>query len=637
MQHSGYVDSVPKYRELFDTKFEMAFNRFSSVNIKNLFQEGENYLLDYDCLVIGTNATSDGNVYKVLQAAKNKELLHSYIQAGKGLLICSQKKLIADCVVDDYNVRKTNFLPDDYEYNVISRPREESSSDGTVEKVKDEYNDTQSVILNIPYVITDEVVKNHCETNDFQKHYYRDFINPKNESSYFPLLVDANHGERNMLMVASPRNNEHIVISTMALDWAGHYELLENILRYLISGIPNLAFMSKKIEDDDIIKSLVAEAQYSKISYEIYNGISEVEESQTRQYHSIFVFSSMYTEDEVTCFWDTIKPAPEYGKVFHFRQIKGKYDDEIVVVCYSKSKQIDAQRREVLTWLASLYDNKLWDNSFWKTYDVILTFTMLNTSIAPYIKGVFDDIQSHYKDGSYDGVLAPTCGLLEILKIISSNEEYLCQAPASKTMLNYTVNWLTKKFEKTSNYNKKFILRAFYKSDLMCELKKFFANDDEAFKSELHRIVTEDTVSIQDKSEVDLILDIETSLIYQKYSSRDSQKIKKKIKDCVDVILSTQQQNGRWDNNLGKTSRILLFLLEFRSELSQITNISKSLDLGVKALRKSYLQNNWDENIVSTSVAIRVLSLCDKMYRYVPNVFLVKFCRIQDYPHHIIR
>lgn len=110
MQHSGYVDSVPKYRKQdFDLK-EHVFNRFSSVNIRNLFIEGEDYLLDYDCLIIGTNATSDGDVYKVLCEDNNKLLLSQYIVLGKGLLICSQKKLRNDNEnKDEFNVRRTFF------------------------------------------------------------------------------------------------------------------------------------------------------------------------------------------------------------------------------------------------------------------------------------------------------------------------------------------------------------------------------------------------------------------------------------------------------------------------------------------------------------------------------------------------
>lgn len=90
MQHSGYVDSVPKYRKQdFDLR-EHVFNRFSSVNIRELFIEGENYLLDYDCIIIGTNATSDGDVYSILCDAANKVIL---ALCFRQVIICGYMKL----------------------------------------------------------------------------------------------------------------------------------------------------------------------------------------------------------------------------------------------------------------------------------------------------------------------------------------------------------------------------------------------------------------------------------------------------------------------------------------------------------------------------------------------------------------
>ena len=68
-------------------------------------------------------------------------------------------------------------------------------------------------------------------------------------------------------MVARPRKNEKIVISTMALDWAGHYELIENILYYLIIGIPTVAFVDKEEQPVQDFQFLLSEAELSNISY----------------------------------------------------------------------------------------------------------------------------------------------------------------------------------------------------------------------------------------------------------------------------------------------------------------------------------------------------------------------------------
>ncbi len=76
MQHSGYVDSIPKFKKQNFELQDHIFNRFSSVNIRELFIESENYLLDYDCLIIGTNATSDGDLYSILCEENNQNKMH---------------------------------------------------------------------------------------------------------------------------------------------------------------------------------------------------------------------------------------------------------------------------------------------------------------------------------------------------------------------------------------------------------------------------------------------------------------------------------------------------------------------------------------------------------------------------------
>ena len=92
MQHSGYVDAIPMYRRFSRIGREKAeFTRFSGVNIQDLFSQGDKYLLDFDALVLGTNATSDDDVYNVLREERCKNLLESFIGSGKGVLICSQK------------------------------------------------------------------------------------------------------------------------------------------------------------------------------------------------------------------------------------------------------------------------------------------------------------------------------------------------------------------------------------------------------------------------------------------------------------------------------------------------------------------------------------------------------------------
>lgn len=623
MQHSGYVDSVPQYREKFDFNAEVIFNRFSSVNIIDLFREGENYLLEYDCLILGTNATSDGDVYNFLQNDNNRNILNNFISQGKGLLICSQKKFVLDSSHEGNNARKTAFLPQTYEYNVVCRPDDESSSDKGVKVIENAYNNIQNYILSVPHSITNHLIEERCEKNDFQTHYYRDYIVPKNEASYYPLLLDTKECVRNTLMVAVPQTCERIVISTMALDWAGHYEVLENVIQYLLSGLPEVAFLNKNNHDVEEFKFLISETDLSKISYKLYDGISNYFNSNTYKYHSLLVLSPAYSEEEVSDFWEQIQNSTNYIRLFHYRYINNDPKKDLTLVHFSHYSYIEDQKRNVETWLKSKYSFKLWDNSFWKTYDVILAFQCLGVDLKSYLFGIFRDISKHYNNGSYDGVLAPTCGLLEVLAIVCNDSSYLEEIETAENMLKDTITWLAEKYEHTSNYNKKFIIRAFYKSGQFENFLSSLKNREE-FIDTFREIALNDQSSLKDKFEMDLCLEVETCLIYSEVSHKDEHNINKKIKACMEIIRDSQQQNGRWDNNLGKTARILIFLIENKEKLQSIkgVDIDKTIEIGILALKKSYTLDNWENSIVTTANAIHALVSYDNNAQYKSKDFL---------------
>lgn len=617
MQHSGYVDSVPKYRKQDFDLHEHVFNRFSSVNIRELFIEGENYLLDYDCVIIGTNATSDGDVYSILCDENNKLVLEKFIAMGKGLLICSQKKLQEDSKADEseYKARRTYFLPEPYEYKVVSRPSKEGSDQGNIIIFNQEPNGIQKFLCSFPQVIDDKTIFEHCTKNDFQKHFYRDYIIPLNDSSYFPILLDICETVRNTLMVARPRKNEKIVISTMALDWAGHYELIENILYYLIIGIPTVAFVDKKEQLVQDFQFLISEAELSNISYFTYLSVTEVISSSLRQYHTLFVFSPSYSENEVSEFWERhVKEQGGYIKLFYYKYI----NNELVLVNFSYFSYIDAQKHEVETWLKSEYKDGLWGNSFWKTYDTLFALYRMGEDISPYLRGAFSKIKKHYRNGSYDGVLAPTCGLFELEALIMQDENLRREVPEIEGYLKETQEWLIGRYNGTSSYNKKFIIRSFHNARF---LDVFIASNSN-FENELFEVATDD--SVKDKLEIDLCLDAEVCLVYLK-TFRERKEIKVRINECIDSILSTQMQNGRWDNNLGKTARLLVFFIAHQSQNEfnrKKEEISDAISRGIIALRNSYQGNNWENNVVTTANAITAIVSHDQIATYKSKDFL---------------
>jgi hypothetical protein len=89
---AGYSNVVPKLRQLEGCS-EYSFEMFNVVNIRRLFDAGDNSLDKFDSLFITTNATSDTEVLKCLR--DNISHIEGFILAGKGIFIASQKKLSA--------------------------------------------------------------------------------------------------------------------------------------------------------------------------------------------------------------------------------------------------------------------------------------------------------------------------------------------------------------------------------------------------------------------------------------------------------------------------------------------------------------------------------------------------------------
>lgn len=621
MQHSGYVDAVPKYKKKGLLKhLEIVFCRFSSVNIGQLFNVGENYILDFDCIIIGTNATSDDDVYKVLLEPQNKNLLAEYLSKGKGLLICSQKKFnkVTTTNEEDSSLRKTFFMPSSYEYMVRSRPQIENSSDGEVslynEGKADMLNTIQQFLLTYPIIIKEKTIKKHCCENDFQVHYYRDYIEPANSSHYFPVLVDNSRGKlRNLLMVAMPRKKEKIVVSTMALDWAGHYEMIENILYYLLFGIPSVAIIKKAGYDNSELKALVGEAELQKLSYRVYNSWDKVGDEKLQAYHSVYVFAPEYDEREVLEYWHSFNPRLGNDSIKHKFLYYRKNGSDIILECLSNFWYFDSQKEDICAWLRSEYKDGFWGNSFWKTHDALFGLHQIGETIKPFLKNTFEQIRKHYKSGSYDGVLAPTCGLFELESLVLGNQSFKIEVPDVQKMFSETKQWLVDKFKETSNhYNKKFIIRSFYSSGYFDDLRKECDFSGREIRSMMS------VPSQADESEIDLCLDIEVYLNYiNDIEEEDRRDYDEKIVNYIKQIIAGQlKHNGKWDNNLGKTARIIVFLQKIKNRFANMTDfvkddveneISKAIDAGIVALKRAYKNGNWENNVVTTANAITAL------------------------------
>ena len=241
-----------------------------------------------------------------------------------------------------------------------------------------------------------------------------------------------------------------------------------------------------------------------------------------QNYHNHKWFSNVLVADCPTSYEAYIKRVKELGhkvkvethgqsgvknkftKVYHYRNV----EEELVLIKYSNNTYIEQQKIDVLTWLNSKRGKRLWDNSFWKTFDVIrLLHYMNDESFTSVISQIIDAIvykddknKSHYKtDGSYDGVLAPTCGTLELLKWAKNNEYY------AKTQ-NYLIN---KFYTEENVHNKMFIIRS------------FACSSDPELSSILENFSIESITNLKDLTDLDLCLYIEIAIILYNNLEKD--------------------------------------------------------------------------------------------------------------------
>lgn len=122
-------------------------------------------------------------------------------------------------------------------------------------------------------------------------------------------------GDRKVLLAS--QYNRRIVISTMALDWANHSELLSNILTFITENKTPAFFVKKEAElntKSPIIESYIIRANTANLPFRV---ISEREISEYSNFSgSTFIFSPKWTTKEIERIYDEMILVQE--NIFHY-------------------------------------------------------------------------------------------------------------------------------------------------------------------------------------------------------------------------------------------------------------------------------------------------------------------------------
>ncbi len=627
MLRAGYVNFAPRLKESPHLG-QYAFTIFDATNIAELFGDGINSIRHFDGLFIATNATSDSLVLASLQ--ENKSRVEDFLQRGGGLFVGSQKKLSASVVgvrdrlldEEDSRTGTTGFLPDLYEFGTVERPEAEyDSGEGVISEYVDrDDNGKRSLLLRYPTRVTAKGTQARCESNEFKRHVYRSVLRPLSAGAYSSVFVDTSYSgpeARILLMINSvSESGEKLVITTIVIDWEYHEDLLVNIIRYITEGIPNVAFISKERVPYGDYDYIISSVMLSKLAHALYNSPNQIP-NELLEIHNTFIFSPGWDEQEITTFWWKITSSTRSGKrwsrnhrrVYYFREAA----DNLGLTQISNFSSVDLIIDNAILWLDSQFADGMWFGSFWTSYDVLAMMLELNVDVESYIQPVMNDIREHYYDGSYDGVMGATCGLLELLISLSPNYvSELRQSSMAEQAIASTLTWVVENFPVQSLYDAQTAVLTLSKLSLDSLGAPFRAQ----YKKMLSEVQARRN-ELQIYTELDVCRKIAVSALF---SDRD-----KEAPALLTKLKELQSPEGMWVSTK-RTAFVVAFLLkEVVSWVSKNarSDVDQMIYAGVVHLRSKYdeVRGNWEQDAQTTAKALHAIGLYNRIYGYSTQDF----------------
>jgi hypothetical protein len=627
--HSAFADTVSILKRpvsLGDQKLDVyRFTVFDKYNIQRLFlSEGEDRLAGFDSLIIATNATNNIEILATLRA--NSPTLETFLASGKGILVCSQKKLSQRSAEDS---DATGFLPTRYEYALYDRP-EPSSADGSVTATEPDDR-----VLSYPNEVTDALIDYHCTSNSFMVHRYRSHIVPRHPSQYQVLLSDTQSpliegalraslvpGRAVMLRTASVA--ERLVVTSMALDWAGHEELLENILIYLTEGAGQIAVLRRRASTPDkAIDAYVLRARVAKIPVREYFDVDITDISVA--HHETLIVSPAFSTDEVEKMWADLSSSSGTSiDLYHMTpdQSTGGFQ-----LCRrSRSSSVGKMSTTASAWLARSFFPSLWGKSIW-TYNYVLSMMVdLGVDVSPFLPFILKDIRKHIPPSAapfanYDNVINASAQMLEVLgrAFVDSGFTPANQETETKPseMFDQCARWIVGKTTgggtnslRDRLYMLNSLLRTSYLPRLQDESRRrVWECAIETLQSyRAHNYGACETVELTQALELALALGVGGRL-----SDSD---LNNDVTAILSVLRSRQGVNGEW-RNISETGELTLALLRLSDQHARFAadrNVAESILKGVEFLLRDFdpRLGNWRDDINATAKAAHALALFDK-------------------------
>jgi len=648
--HSKYADTLNTFRKAIDDCNQNGkkgnsyyFKEFDKFNIQSLFDEGENNIKSFDSIIIATNAMDTERINDAL--IRHKKIIEEFINDNKGIFISSQKKRSNGSLTEE-KFQSVGFLPEIYDYYIFDRP-EKYSSEGAVSIA------SENKILFYPNRVTNKIIEDHCENNEFIVHRYRSVIIPKHPNAYDTLLNDQSvpisqkklgysNGDRKVLL--SSKYNRRIVLSSMALDWANHSELICNILIFITENKTPAFFVKKDTEPiakSSVIESYIIRANIAKLPYRV---ISENEISDYSNFSgSTFIFSPKWSTKEIERKYDEmLSIRKEYFSLYHISKSSSESVNDLKLSKYCNFSSIDKMKDEVIQKILSEYVSNSWHKSVW-TYSYIIKLIKFYDIDIPFIaKSIYEELIKHFtkKDehkgkvelvGSYDNVFNATCKMAEILSYFQDKYQETVHKDSQykiDEVLKQTDEWVISKFESASISDQDICYGALYL--LSCEGYRSISDSTKIKLSQLiDRIVAETIQSqINETPTIDLCRIYQVTCQLWEHGIFTDKKYTHYLKKIEAVLSERQDIYGNW-KNISETSEIVVMLMDVYTIRSNIDSPLNAINIVItKAVEILHSQfnsssNSWGNDLNTTTKAMNGVGAYNKIFNFAINDFFL--------------
>jgi hypothetical protein len=613
---SGYANLTPQVQSL-PLLQDYEFDTYTSVNIGNFFDK----LQFYDSVLVATNATSDRVVLECLR--KNKDRMGAYLATGKGLVVLSQKKLSIKANAEAAENTISGFLPESVDFTTVERPAEETDSgQGDVSIVPE---GAHHVVLVHPNNVSADSINTQCSENPFRRHFYRSTVRPIASSAYIPLLADSTTDlvtRRDLLMAASlPSVSGRVIVTTIALDWAFHKDLLTNVIVYVTEGSPRIAFLEKAGEPNQEFGYLTATARLSKIPSVTYDCVNTIP-GQMRELLQIFIFAPSWAPKEVAAIIKQDKQM--YGKQVHRRYYFFDCIEGVMTLSHhSTCSTIDLLIQRSVYWLDSRYKSGFWNDSFWVSHDVMRMMLDADLSVGGYVRPFLNELVRHLKDGSYDGVMGATCGMIRIIGGLWKNYRSECEeAGFGEDKIGESVRWMLANVYTQSDQDRFSVFIAIHE---LRGVGLYLREIDriEALTEDILRILNRLSVDESAEGEIALCRYLESAIICCGASDE-------KVPWLLDALERLQSPNGSW-GNIGRTAHVLLIILTNWDQL-RINSMPSGLKNKVESMiyrgtlylrgRFNWGKGSWEDDVQATAKATHAIGIHNRIFSYSTQDFL---------------